>query len=207
MDNYEYIIASLPELHNQPNVKESSDEIIDFIQEQLSSRDRVILKQLLEGFDASKLDKNFYQFTQKSRNSFIKGFFNYDLLLRNLKVQYLNEQLGRSEFQDTIALDYNEQAPILIASSQEEDADKIRTALHQNDILSRERSLDDLLWSTIDELTKNELFSLNLILAFVAKLQIVQRWHKLDPETGRKLLREAIDAIRSTYDNKKQNII
>ena len=52
-----------------------------------------------------------------------------------------------------------------------------------------------------------EVFSLNVILGFAAKLKIVDRWNRLDPETGAKLFRKLVTQIRSTYDNKKQNIL
>ena len=36
------------------------------------------------------------------------------------------------------------------------------------------------------------------ILGFTAKLKIIDRWNKLDPETGRELFRKLVDEIRKT---------
>ena len=47
---------------------------------------------------------------------------------------------------------------------------------------------------------------LEVILGFVAKLKIIDRWLQLDPDSGRALFRRLVDDIRSTYDNKKQNL-
>ena len=52
----------------------------------------------------------------------------------------------------------------------------------------------------IDELTGMQVFSLDVILGFVAKLHIIDRWLRLDPESGRKLFAQLVDEIRN---NKK----
>ena len=73
-------------------------------------------------------------------------------------------------------------------------------------IAKAEKLWDDLRWQKVDELTAMDVFDLELILGFVARLQIIDRWLKLDPESGRELFRKLVEDIRSTYDNKKQNI-
>ena len=45
-----------------------------------------------------------------------------------------------------------------------------------------------------------EVFTIDQILGFVAKLQIVARWLRLDPQTGRELFRQLVEEIRN---NKK----
>ena len=52
-----------------------------------------------------------------------------------------------------------------------------------------------------------DVFDIEAILGFIAKLKIIDRWDKLDPETGRELFRKLVEEIRSTYDNKKNNMI
>lgn len=79
--------------------------------------------------------------------------------------------------------------------------------LENGDILRRERGLDDLMWKRIDEITVMDVFDIEAILGFIAKLKIIDRWDKLDPETGREFFRKLVEEIRSTYDNKKNNMI
>lgn len=79
--------------------------------------------------------------------------------------------------------------------------------LENGDILRRERGLDDLMWKRIDEITVMDVFDIEAILGFIAKLKIIDRWDRLDPETGRELFRKLVEEIRSTYDNKKNNMI
>lgn len=190
MNNYEYIIASLP-VPGQENP--AAEAILDFIRSQLSGQDRELLDMLLDGFDGEKLDRDFYRRALKSRNPFIRGFLGYDLRLRNTKAEYLNTALERPEGTDVI----------LMAEEGREEAEfeqkpEVLALLRQDDILARERALDALLWDKADELTRMHLFDLDVILAFTAKLKITDRWNKLDPETGRELFRSLVQEIRNS---------
>ena len=190
MNNYEYIIASLP-VPGQENP--AAEAILDFIRSQLSGQDRELLDMLLDGFDGEKLDRDFYRRALKSRNPFIRGFLGYDLRLRNTKAEYLNTALERPEGTDVI----------LMAEEGGEEAEfeqkpEVLALLRQDDILARERALDALLLDKADELTRMHLFDLDVILAFTAKLKITDRWNKLDPETGRELFRSLVQEIRNS---------
>ena len=81
-----------------------------------------------------------------------------------------------------------------------EDSAKGFEILDTSDILQRERSLDDLMWEQINYICALQVFSLDVILAFCAKLQIVVRWLKLDPERGAELFKELVNELRN---NKK----
>ena len=81
-----------------------------------------------------------------------------------------------------------------------------REVLNCGDILARERGLDELRWKKIDDLTILDSLDLEVILGFVAKLKIIDRWLQLDPDSGRALFRRLVEEVRSTYDNKKQNL-
>lgn len=193
MNNYEYIVASLPVLASDYRGPLDTDAIISEIRSQLSPKDEAVLDTLLKGFDSDSLDAEFYRTALASKNRFIAGYFGYDLDVRNCRVAYLNKALGRPEGQDLLVLDEDEPREF-------EDLEKVNAVLEGSDILERERGLDDIMWERIDELTLMEVFTLDQILGFVAKLQIVARWLRLDPQTGRELFRQLVEEIRN---NKK----
>lgn len=193
MNNYEYIVASLPVIASDYRGPLDTDAIISEIRSQLSPKDEAVLDTLLKGFDSDSLDAEFYRTTLASKNRFIAGYFGYDLDVRNCRVAYLNKALGRPEGQDLLVLDEDEPREF-------EDLEKVNAVLEGSDILERERGLDDIMWERIDELTLMEVFTLDQILGFVAKLQIVARWLRLDPQTGRELFRQLVEEIRN---NKK----
>ena len=200
MNNYEYIVASLPVVNQDNPSGLDGDAIIEEIREQLSSSDRSLLDLFLKGYDQDSLGRDFYLQTRSSGNRFIRDFFTLDLAVRNARVAYINSSLGRPENQDIVLLDEEGQAEEEICSGLDE-------ILRDSDILRKERAMDNYIFARIDEMSCFDLFNLNFILATVAKLKIVQRWIKLDPVEGEKMFREMVGRIRSAYDNKKQHYI
>ena len=202
MNNYEYIVAGLPVLQQGPaqGSHDSAARILSSIREQLSARDNELVDLLLSGYESENLNAEFYSRALIPRNRFISEFFSYDLDLRNVKVEYLNKSLGRPADMDTVV-------PAGREDESFEGRQEVMAVLENGDILRRERGLDDLMWKRIDEITVMDVFDIEAILGFIAKLKIIDRWDKLDPETGRELFRKLVEEIRSTYDNKKNNMI
>lgn len=203
MNNYEYIIAGLPALQPSAGARgahAAAEQIILSIREQLSQKDNRTVDLLLSGYESENLDAEFYGKSLKHPNRFIREFFGYDLNLRNIKVEYLNRSLGRPEEMDKVY-------PEGWDGSDFEGRQEIMTVLEGTDILKRERGLDDLMWKMIDEITVMDVFCLEAILGFIAKLKIIDRWDRLDPDTGNQLFRKLVEEIRATYDNKKNDII
>lgn len=202
MNNYEYIVAGLPVLQQGPaqGSHDSAARILSSIREQLSARDNELVDLLLSGYESENLTAEFYSRALSHRNRFIREFFSYDLDLRNVKVEYLNKSLGRPADMDTVV-------PAGREDESFEGRQEVMAVLENGDILRRERGLDDLMWKRIDEITVMDVFDIEAILGFIAKLKIIDRWDKLDPETGRELFRKLVEEIRSTYDNKKNNMI
>ena len=194
MNNYEYIIASLPVLQAGYRGPLDAEGLLEEIREQLSATDAASLQLVLDGWNANALNEEFYTSAAKSRSAFIREYFLYDRLLRNAKVAWLNKSLGRPEGQDIM--------PAPGADTTDEDfEDQARAAevLAGSDILERERGLDNLLWERIDSLTIMHVFDLDVILGFAAKLQIVNRWLKLDETTGRELFARLVSDMKSQY--------
>lgn len=190
MNNFEYIIASLPEISSGTRSHIDTESILEEIRGQLSDTDKKAFDILSDGFTGENLTKEFYLGAAKSRSRFIRDYFSYDLGVRNCKAAYLNKALGRPEGQDVMVFDENGDEPF-------EDFDKVMEILSSKDILARERGLDDLMWERIDDIVAMDVFTLNAVLAFVAKLRIVNRWLKLDDASGRELFRKLVDEIRN----------
>ena len=190
MNNYEYIIAGLPFLSQDGREAPDTEAILADIREQLSEKDAKTLDFLLSAYAPDMPDAAFYLEAQKSRNRFIREFFALDLGVRNAKVEYLNRSLGRPEGTDVVNPDPEQDLPEF---DQKPEVDAI---LETDDILGRERALDNFYWKSADALTVLDVFDLDLILAFVVKLKQVERWLKLDETTGRELFRKLVKEIK-----------
>ncbi len=190
MNNYVYIVSCLPVL--TPDATLDADAVIEDVLSQCSERDRETISFLLDGFDGEKLSADFYRKALSHPSAFIRGWFGYDLDVRNAKARYLNRAFGRPEEMDTVALAEDEEREF-------DDAPLLQGILSTEDILGREKALDDLVWKKIDELTVFDYFDLDAILGFLAKLKITDRWLKLDPATGRELFRRFTEEVRATF--------
>lgn len=191
MANYEYLIAGLPDI--SPDWKgadaETADAIMQEIRELSSEKDNRLIDKLLEGYQDDKLNLEFYQEMLSSKDAFLKEYFRFDLNVRNAKVAYLNRELRRPAGTDVF----------LEAPGEFEEAQRLEAVLNTDDILARERGIDDLMWSKIDELTTFDYFDIDAVLGFIAKLHIVSRWLKLDDATGRLMFARLVDEVRGSY--------
>lgn len=191
MDNYQYIIASLPVPNKdiRPGDVSRSAELLAFIREHCSREDNALIDRLLDGYDESKLGQAFYETALSGSDRFIREFFTFDLRVRNAKVRFLNKALDRPVDQD-IFLELEGEFP---------EAEKIAAVLQDKDILARERGLDGLMWAKIDEILIFDTFNIDVILGFIAKLKISDRWLTLDEQTGREMFRRLVQEIRGTF--------
>ena len=194
MNNYEYIIASLPLLSpGASNAQVDADEVIADIRSQCSKKDNALIDFLLEGYDQETLGRDFYLKAISHHDRFIREYFAFDLDLRNAKVRYINRALGRAPMQDIVVLDRSEDA------QQPEPDPEMDAVFVADDLIKREKQIDDFIWEKVDNLTLMELFTMDRILAFIVKLRIIDRWSKLDPQKGRDLFRRLVDEIRGTF--------
>ena len=191
MNNYEYLIASLPDI--TPDWKDSGemsgDAFVDWLREGCSDSDRKLIDFLREGFAAENLNKDFYLRALSHRDRFLREYFRFDLNVRNAKVEYLNRELGRTAGTDIFLTDEN---------GFEEEA-RLGAVLGSGDILSREKGIDDLMWEKIESLTTFDYFDIDAILEFIAKLNIAMRWNRLDPETGREMFSRIVKEVRGSF--------
>ena len=186
MNNYEYIVASLPDITPGWKFGEKTPE--DYIEEIVSlcsDKDRETIEFLMEGYCDEKLNAEFYSEALQHKNVFIRDYFLFDLNVRNAKVKYLNKALGREADRDVLTFG--------------EEAAALEAVFAQSDILSRERGIDDLMWDKISGLTTFNYFDIDVILGFITKLNIVARWYRLDEQTGREMFKKLVDEVRGTF--------
>ena len=183
MDNYPYIIASLPDLALD---FEKHDFDYDFVRENiffsLSQEDRRLVEWLEQGFVDGNLNEDFYRSCRRCGNRFIREYFAFDWQLRTEKVAWLEKRESGEDFEEKEAL---------------------HKAFAIPDILRREQAICNVVWNKIEDMVVMDVFNVNVILAFLAKFHIIARWNNLDRTTGKKLFNDFVQEIDETYNKNK----
>ena len=198
MSNFEYIISSLPWLTVDYKYAGGQGfvDVIEEIKDNLGEKDSAVLDFLLKGFQPDSLDAAFYTEALAHPCKFVRDYFRFDLNLRNAKVRYLNRQLGRAAEADVLTLEEEDLVEF-------EEAGPVEEVLEGSDLIAREKGLDDIVWKKADDLSIFHYFDLTAVLAYVAKLHIVDRWLALDPEQGRDLFYKLVQEVKGTFKGVK----
>ena len=201
-NNYHYIIAGLPELFlNAENKGFQYEQFRTPIVEQLSQRDLKLVELLEEGLNADNLSEEFYAkvfSSKRGENRFPRFLFAMDLAIRERIVEFVSPQ--------------NAEQYLVKHSQVEEPSEEFKAQLNSTlamtNIIEREFSLDRLKWEEINNYLTFEYFTINNILAILAKAKIIDRWSNLDRAAGMELFRKFVDEVRGTFKgiNNKENI-
>ncbi len=208
MNNYVYIIAGLPDF--TPDWRQGDKSLEKYlcqVKELLSAKDQETVRLVEDGFDKEKIGQEFYKEALGHGNAFIRDFFQFDLNVRNAKVRYLNQALGRDPLKDVLSLtdpDADDMG-MEIEEPEFKEAARLQAILEGSDILARERGIDDLYWDKIDELTLFDYLNFDRILGVVVKMMIIRRWLLLDEQTGREMFKRLVDEIRGTFKGVEYN--
>ena len=208
MNNYVYIIAGLPDF--TPDWRQGDGVLDGYFQqmrELLSEKDNEVIHFIMKGFDKDQICPDFYREALSHRLGFIREFFQFDLDVRNQKVRYLNQALGRDPEKDVLKLTDPEAEETGIGPEEPEfkEAGKLQAILEGSDILSRERGIDDPYWEKIDEITLFDYLNFDKVLGMTVKMMIIRRWLQLDENTGREMFRKLVDEVRGTFKGVEYN--
>lgn len=206
MNNYIYIIAGLPDI--TPDWKQgnrSLEEYLEQVRELLSEKDRETFRLIEEGFEKEKIGPEFYRNALNHSNPFIRDYFQFDMNVRNAKVRYLNQALGRDPQKDVLSLSGSDDDWNGMEEPEFNEAARLQTILEGKDILARERGIDDLYWDKIDELTVFDHLTFNRILGMTVKMMIIRRWLLLDEQTGREMFKRLVDEVLGTFKGVEYN--
>ena len=208
MNNYVYIIAGLPDFTPDWRQGEKSlEEYLNQMKELLSEKDMETVHLIEDGFNKEKIGLEFYKEALAHSSAFIREFFQFDLNVRNAKVRYLNQALGRDPQKDVLSMadPDAEELGIEVEEPEFKEEARLQAILEGKDILARERGIDDLYWDKIDEITLFYYLNFSKILGMVVKMMIIRRWLILDEERGREMFKRLVDEVRGTFKGVEYN--
>ncbi|MCK4664521.1 MAG: DUF2764 family protein [Bacteroidales bacterium] len=157
----------------------------------------------------NELQSLFYDHILLEKNDFLKHWFKFDRDIKNILTAVNCHRYAYDIEKHLIPTKHeNEVYEILIKGSPKPDIladevpyiDKIlQIAESEMDKSEKEKALDNIKWTFLDEYTFFNYFTIEKILSYIIKLDIAERWINLDNETGKKLFEKLINEIKMTY--------
>ena len=190
MNNYHYIIAGLPDLVPEFGSQQFSyNEISAAIRANLSKKDNKLVDWLEFGLQEDHLHHYFYHKAEHSKNNFLSQYFAFDRFLRNVQVSLLSRTLGKE----------SEKYMMGEINTENDDYKEIAKIFEISNLIEREQALDRFRWRKISEINLYHYFDIDVILAFLLKGKIVERWIKLDQAKGAELFEQYVSEVRGTF--------
>ncbi len=158
----------------------------------------------------NQLQTAYYKHVFATKNSFLKQWFAFDLNLKNiltavncrkynLDIEHQLVSLGKANEVYNLLLKGIPQANELeeyVPFAHE----ILEIAQSEMDISEREKAIDQIKWKFLDELSLFKYFSIENILVYILKLEMVDRWNMLDNETGKAFFSKLVRELKNGYE-------
>lgn len=150
-----------------------------------------------------RLSSLYYMHCMKSSNKFISKWFEFNLDINNLniaiisrkhKLELNNYVLGENEVVESIRTSTARDFGI---STMFDYYDEVVKISEMQNLVDKERKLDEMKWNWIEEATFFDHFTVEQIFVFLIKIDIIERWSALDKDKGDKKFRNIIDSLKN----------
>jgi len=147
----------------------------------------------------------YYDYMMKADNSLVSRYAEFSMNLKNL-ITALNVRKHDLEVEKEV-IGSNEFAIALRTSTTKDFGlsmdypfvEKVIVLMDNDNLVERERGLDLIIWNFLDEAVTFEYFSLERVISYMLRLMIIERWSKMDSESGRKVFMEMVEKFRQSF--------
>ncbi|MEA4983069.1 MAG: DUF2764 family protein [Paludibacter sp.] len=144
----------------------------------------------------------YFEYAMKVDNQFLRSWFEFNLNLNNLLTAIACRKHGYD--QQKLIIGHNEIARMLRHTHARdfgignlfEYTDEVIKAAEEIDLMEREKKIDALKWVWLDEHTFFNYFSVEKVLAFVLKTEMLERWKMLSFEAGAAIFRDLLNSLK-----------
>ena len=160
--------------------------------------------------DEELLSTLYYDYGMRCSNKFIAQWFEFCLDLNNILTAFTCRKhgwdikgaiVGHNEVAETIRKNPNARDFGLKGIC--DDFDTIVSVAETADLMEREKRIDALKWQWLEEQTFFEYFSIEKVLSFWLKCEILHRWDGLDTERGKSVFKGLLAEMKKglTFDD------
>jgi len=144
----------------------------------------------------------YYEYAMKNENRFLSSWFEFNLNINNILTAIACRKHGFD--QRTLVIGSNEIASAIKSSNARDfglagvfdQLDVVLRIAEENDLLEREKKIDALKWAWLEENTFFNYFSIEKVLAYLLKIEMLERWKPLTVEHGTQIFRELLVGMK-----------
>jgi hypothetical protein len=148
----------------------------------------------------------YYEYAVSCKNEFISEWFTFNLTLTNVLVaaNCIKYGLDRQE-----AIIGNDEISSAIRTSNAKDfgistilpeIDEMIRIAEETDLFEKERKIELLKWDWLENKGFFHFFDLEYLFIYLLKIEMLERWIKLEKETGRTIFREMIGQLQQSFE-------
>lgn len=175
-----------------PKLPDFAVEILTSYKDDLYASEREI--SIAEPID-NKIWGAYYAHSMRSKSKFIRNWSEFDLNVKNVSAAYTARAKGIDA--ESVVIGDNEITRLIIRNENVQDfglknefleIDELIHILQEDDMLAKERNLDKLRMSKIDNFVTFDYFNLEFILGYMVKTSMIVRWSGLNRADGERVL-------------------
>jgi len=144
----------------------------------------------------------YYEYAMQNKNKFLHDWFEFNLNINNLLAALACRKHGFDPH--LFIVGDNEVAQLLRKSNSRDfglvgvfdEYEAVLKIAEEANLMNREKQIDELKWKWLEEHTFFHYFSIERVLAFVLKCELVNRWKPLSQEKGQKIFRDLLDTLK-----------
>lgn len=146
----------------------------------------------------------YFRYAMQSKNEFVRAWFEFNLNVNNILTALASREhgydlrrmvAGNNEVARTIR---RSNARDLGLAGMFDELEVLLRIADEPDLLEREKKIDALKWNWLDEHTFFHYFTIERILAFVLKVQMIERWKPLTVEKGEEMFRYMLSEMKQS---------
>ncbi len=144
----------------------------------------------------------YYAYAMKCSNKFVASWFAFNLTINNVLVA-LTARKYKWEVASLIVGDTEVSEALRTSNARDfglgSEVDNLELLVkiaETNDLVEREKKLDQLRWAWMEEATFFNYFTVERLFVFLLQLEMIERWISLDKEKGSQLFRSIIETLK-----------
>lgn len=205
-EDLEVLYNALRDDEKPPRIENLPPYFINFIKQFLSEQDKEsgIGNRYISWED--RLAAMYYEYAMKCGNRFVADWFELNLNINNLLtaitcrkhgLEKLDYIVGNNEISEAIrtsgARDFG-------LGDEVDYLPELQRIAEESDLMAREKRVDLLKWQWLEDNSFFKTFDIESLFAYLMKLDMIERWVKLDRVTGEKTFRGLVSAMKVGSD-------